>query len=169
MRYLRLTTPLVRARDLGLQGAKSDLVLDMCLQLKADVYIFGAQGQNYADVGKFRANGVEPYFQNYHHPEYHKPLLRAVPSVMSLAVLLKLLATAWTARRLLQRQLLHPNTLIRLLALWFLSVLGLMALLAWLIPADAAPRFEATLGVVLLVPLARLLAAPLALAWNRHR
>ena len=45
----------------------------MCLRLKADVYIFGAEGQNYADVDKFRAHGVEPFFQNYRHPVYRQP------------------------------------------------------------------------------------------------
>jgi hypothetical protein len=42
----------------------------MCRQLKADVYIFGSQGRDYADVGKFLAAGVEPYFQDYRHPTY---------------------------------------------------------------------------------------------------
>ena len=72
LRCLQLETAVIRASDYAFQGVKSDLVLDMCRQLKADTYIFGAQGQNYADVEKFRANGVEPYFQNYQHPEYRQ-------------------------------------------------------------------------------------------------
>ena len=42
----------------------------MCKKLRADKYIFGAQGRNYADVQKFIEFGVEPYFQDYRHPEY---------------------------------------------------------------------------------------------------
>jgi WbqC-like protein family len=72
MRCLQLETPVVRASECAFKGTKSDLVLDMCVKLKADVYIFGAQGQNYADVDKFRAQGVEPYFQNYRHPVYRQ-------------------------------------------------------------------------------------------------
>jgi hypothetical protein len=70
MKCLNLTTPIVKASDYSFQGVKSDQVLDMCLQLKADVYIFGAQGRNYADTDKFRARGIEPYFQEYCHPVY---------------------------------------------------------------------------------------------------
>jgi hypothetical protein len=72
MGCLKLETPIVKASDYAFQGTKSDLVLDMCLQLKADHYIFGAQGRNYADVGKFVASGVDPYFQDYQHPVYRQ-------------------------------------------------------------------------------------------------
>jgi hypothetical protein len=78
MRSLAIETPIVKASDYVFQGAKSELVLDMCRQLRADVYIFGAQGQDYADVNKFLAAGVTPYFQNYRHPIYrqlHGPFL----------------------------------------------------------------------------------------------
>jgi hypothetical protein len=69
---LGLNRPIVKASDYSFCGVKSDLVLDMCLQLKADVYIFGAQGRDYAEVDKFRASGVDPYFQAYRHPTYRQ-------------------------------------------------------------------------------------------------
>ena len=53
-------------------GAKSDLVLDMCRQMRADVYIFGAQGRDYADVESFRAGNVACHFQDYRHPTYRQ-------------------------------------------------------------------------------------------------
>jgi hypothetical protein len=71
-RHLDIATPIVIASDYEFKGAKSDLVLDMCVQLKADTYIFGAQGRDYADVESFRASGVEPYFQDYRHPQYRQ-------------------------------------------------------------------------------------------------
>jgi len=71
-RNLEIATPIVKASDYEFKGAKSDLVLDMCVQLKADTYIFGAQGRDYADVESFRASGVEPYFQDYRHPQYRQ-------------------------------------------------------------------------------------------------
>jgi hypothetical protein len=52
------------------RGAKSDLVLDMCRQLKADVYVFGAQGRDYADVASFDASHITCHFQDYRHPIY---------------------------------------------------------------------------------------------------
>jgi WbqC-like protein family len=72
MSCLGIQTPIVKASDYQFEGAKSDLVLDMCVKLGADVYVFGAQGQNYADVDKFRSRGVEPRFQQYNHPSYRQ-------------------------------------------------------------------------------------------------
>jgi hypothetical protein len=72
MRSLEIFTPIVKASEYAFQGVKSDLVLDMCVQLKADVYVFGAQGRDYADVESFRAARVVPYFQEYRHPQYRQ-------------------------------------------------------------------------------------------------
>jgi len=72
LRCLDIRTPIVKASEYQFEGAKSDLVLDMCIKLGADVYIFGAQGKNYADVGKFRSSGIEPHFQQYNCPSYRQ-------------------------------------------------------------------------------------------------
>lgn len=60
----------IKASDFNFKGAKSDLVLDMCLKLKAKKYIFGSQGKNYCDQESFKKNSIEVYFQNYIHPQY---------------------------------------------------------------------------------------------------
>lgn len=67
---LKINVKIFKASDFRFDGQKSDLVLDMCRQLEADIYIFGEQGKNYADVDSFANNGVTPYFQSYNHPEY---------------------------------------------------------------------------------------------------
>ncbi len=59
-----------RASELNFQGYKSELVLDMCKKLKADTYIFGALGRDYAEARKFAQAGIKIYFQDYKHPEY---------------------------------------------------------------------------------------------------
>lgn len=58
------------ASQFQFQGTKSDLVLDMCKQLGADVYIFGELGKGYADVEAFQKAGKEVIFQKYEHPVY---------------------------------------------------------------------------------------------------
>ncbi len=63
-------TRCLRASDFDFQGAKSELVLDMCRQLGATTYIFGALGRDYADEVAFERAGIELRFQNYHHPSY---------------------------------------------------------------------------------------------------
>jgi WbqC-like protein family len=70
LNVLNIDTPIVKASDYIFTGAKSDLVLDMCLKLGATDYIFGEQGKNYVNTGKFLKHGVTPYFQKYHHPTY---------------------------------------------------------------------------------------------------
>lgn len=70
MRELGLKIPVVYASDYHFRGVKSGLVLDMCKQLGATEYWFGAQGRDYADVEAFEAAGVKPHFQNYRHPTY---------------------------------------------------------------------------------------------------
>ena len=70
LRALNIKTPMVTATDFEFRGQKSDLVLDMCKQLGANTYIFGAQGRNYADVAAFAAAGIDARFQDYQHPTY---------------------------------------------------------------------------------------------------
>jgi hypothetical protein len=42
----------------------------MCRKCGATVYIFGAQGKDYADEAVFREAGIVPLFQDYRHPVY---------------------------------------------------------------------------------------------------
>ncbi len=105
----------------------------------------------------------------YKRPEYHDSLLAAVPWVLGTAAVLKILLAGWAFRAIYQRRLLEGSTLVRLLGLWLIGVLTLIALLGWLLPPELAPWYLVVLCVVLVLPLARLSLAPLALAWNRHR
>lgn len=72
LRQLGISTPIVRATQYDFEGKKSDLVLNMCLRLGADIYVFGALGRDYADVDAFLRAGVTPYFQDYKHPAYRQ-------------------------------------------------------------------------------------------------
>ena len=58
------------ASEFHFSGKKSDLVLDMCKCLEADVYIFGEQGKNYADIELFEKKDIKIVFQEYNHPVY---------------------------------------------------------------------------------------------------
>jgi hypothetical protein len=70
MECLKIDTPIVRASDYSFNGVGSDLVLDMCVELGADSYIFGKQGENYANVKAFKEVGIMINFQDYIHPVY---------------------------------------------------------------------------------------------------
>jgi len=72
MECLKIDTPIVKASDYNFEGIGSDLVLDMCVKLDADSYIFGEQGKNYADVKAFKEAEIVVEFQNYIHPIYRQ-------------------------------------------------------------------------------------------------
>lgn len=70
MEILDINVPIRSAGEWEFQGEKSDLVLDMCRQVGAHNYIFGAMGRDYAEMSSFEAAGISIHFQDYAHPVY---------------------------------------------------------------------------------------------------
>ncbi|HTY98205.1 MAG TPA: WbqC family protein [Rhodocyclaceae bacterium] len=67
---LGIKVPVRSAGEWDFGGEKSGLVLDMCRQVGASGYIFGALGRDYADQAAFAAAGIGLHFQDYRHPSY---------------------------------------------------------------------------------------------------
>jgi hypothetical protein len=103
------------------------------------------------------------------HPEQRAWFWALLPWALRLAVVLKLLAAGWALVRVRAAGLWPTRTVAALLGTWLLTAGCLFVLLSWLAPAERVPLHLLALGVVLIVPLARVLAAPLALEWTRHR
>ena len=78
-------------------------------------------------------------------------------------------AASWIAARLQSSRLLSDRALVMGAASWLVAVLALYGVLVWLVLGPLIPRYFLMLLAILGVPLARVSAAPLALAWNRHR
>lgn len=96
-------------------------------------------------------------------------LWMAFPSIVAVLVCVKLLAAAAIAVGLHEHRLLSGRTLITGAVCWDIAVFATYGLLAWIVPELIGWRYVLALVAILEVPLARLAAAPLALAWNRHR
>ena len=96
-------------------------------------------------------------------------LWNAFPWIVAVLVCFKLSAAAWVAMRLRDGRLLSDRTLVIGAACWDVSVFALYGLFVWLVPTLIIRSYFLALVAILEVPLARLSAAPLALAWNRHR
>jgi hypothetical protein len=77
----------------------------------------------------------------------------------------KVVAVGWACRKLLARGYATPGLLAALVAGWAIVVGALAGLAAWLFPGG----WLTFAGVVLVIPLATSLLAPVALAWDRHR
>jgi hypothetical protein len=89
--------------------------------------------------------------------------------ILVVLVCLKMSAVAWIATRLCDSGLLSDRALLAGASCWSLVVFALYGLLVWLVDSALFPRYVLLLMAILATPLARLSAAPLALAWNRHR
>lgn len=96
-------------------------------------------------------------------------LLFALPSILAILVACKLLAAGWIVIRLYDALLLDGRQLIAGAILWNAGVFALFGLLRSIFPSLLVRSDLLLLVAMLMVPLARLSAAPLALAWNRHR
>jgi len=102
-------------------------------------------------------------------PSARRALWNALPLVLAGLVGLKMSAAAWIATRLDRSRLLGARALVLGAACWVLAVLAIYGVLVWFFSTPFVARYELALIAILVVPLARISAAPLALAWNRHR
>jgi hypothetical protein len=105
----------------------------------------------------------------YRHPEIRDTIPTVLPTLLGVVVLCRLLLAAWALQQALRQGLLQPQTVARWAAGWVLLASVLFGLFAWAVPPELVPRYYLAYGVLFALPMARLAAAPLTLAWNRHR
>lgn len=67
LRFLEIDVEIVYASELGVTGAKTDLLVDICHKTGADKYISGKSGKDYLELGKF---DIPVEFQQFAHPCY---------------------------------------------------------------------------------------------------
>jgi hypothetical protein len=103
------------------------------------------------------------------HPEYYETARTAMPWIVAGLACLKLVLGALAIRALRRKRLVADWMLLMLAGIWLTAFVVLFGTVAWLVPTDVAPAYTLAPGVLLLLPLARLSAMPLALDWNRHR
>jgi hypothetical protein len=85
------------------------------------------------------------------------------------AVAIKLMLALGLTIRLVRRRIATPRFVTASLAAWTMMAIGSVILISRVLPDDHVPLLAIVVGVMLLMPLNRLAAAPLVLAWNRHR
>ena len=68
---LDISTPLVRSSQLQVEGARSQLVLNLCRAVGADTFLCGDGGsRGYLDLAAFQEAGIGVQYQNFRHPRY---------------------------------------------------------------------------------------------------
>jgi hypothetical protein len=90
------------------------------------------------------------------------------PLLIGLLVALKTAAAIWSVVHLHDRRLVSERVLIGSAAAWMVAVLTLYGVVVWWLDTPMFPGYKLALVAILVVPLARLAAAPLALSANRH-
>ena len=75
----------------------------------------------------------------------------------------------WVAVQLHDRKVLGARAIVMGAMSWLVAVAFVYGVLAWILASPVFPFYFVAAIAILLVPLARLSAAPLALAWSRHR
>jgi hypothetical protein len=67
---LGIATRCHRASELGVGGDRNERLLSLCRHFGATRYLSGNSAQDYLDVERFRAAGIEVAWQDYVHPTY---------------------------------------------------------------------------------------------------
>jgi hypothetical protein len=72
LRALNIATPLRYSSEMNIEGAKDELVLELCRAVGATVYISGPLGRNYLRPHLFERAGISVVYHDYLHPRYHQ-------------------------------------------------------------------------------------------------
>jgi hypothetical protein len=62
----------IRSSEMGVPGASSRRILDVCRALDADRYISGPSARSYLDEPAFAAAGIDLCYHHFDHPTYHQ-------------------------------------------------------------------------------------------------
>jgi hypothetical protein len=87
-RWLGLERRTVRASTLGIDGGRSERLLNICRHLGATRYLSGNAAKDYLDVGLFADAGIGVIWQDYRHPAYPQLHNAFVPFMSALDLLL---------------------------------------------------------------------------------
>jgi hypothetical protein len=91
MTWLEIDTSLVLASSLGLEGQRSDRIVDLCKKLGADTYLSGTgASRRYLDVEMFEREGIRVEWHAFDHPTYPQryPQLGFISHLSALDLLL---------------------------------------------------------------------------------
>ena len=78
---LELKTKIVFSSELGITEKKSELNLEICKSLNADIYLSGILGKNYLIEDDFEKNDIKIEYQNFQHPTYNQNNKTFVPNM----------------------------------------------------------------------------------------
>jgi hypothetical protein len=82
-----IKTQILFSSELGVEGTKSALILNLCKSLGATTYLSGSLGRNYLDCACFENENINLIYQDYHHPIYAQTYLGFEPYMAAIDLL----------------------------------------------------------------------------------
>lgn len=142
------------------------LVRNLCISLTGNVWLIKSTVIFGLVLMAIGGPGLQWFFR---HPRAQAEAWEALPLIAIALVMAKFAAAAVAASKLHARQVLADRTLIAWAAGWLAVVSVVYAAITWWFASPlTSAYFKATIAI-LFMPLARVLAAPLSMAWSRHR
>lgn len=87
MSELGIKLDIIKASTLDVCGSKSELLLDICKKMKADIYLSGPSGKDYLDIDLFKKNNIDVKFNEFKHPIYKQMWREFIPNLSILDLL----------------------------------------------------------------------------------
>lgn len=87
IKELNITTKTIFASELDISSTKSDLNLDICKKLDADVYLSGITGKTYLKEEDFEKSNIKIEYQNFKHPTYSQVYQPFIPNLATIDLL----------------------------------------------------------------------------------
>lgn len=89
MDVLHIHKPIVYMSALGVEGNKTELLINICQAVGADTYLSGIGGKRYMDLEAFAAAGIDLLWQEFAYPSYPQafPELGFIPDLSILDTL----------------------------------------------------------------------------------
>ena len=89
LRWFGISRPLVLSSTLGLEGQRTDRLVDLCRRVGASVYLSGSGGSvGYLEEEKFTAAGLRVTWQKFRHPVYPQRYTGFAPNLSALDMIL---------------------------------------------------------------------------------
>jgi hypothetical protein len=86
--WLGIRTRIERSSALGIQGERTDRLVQICSRFNATTYLSGDAAQDYLDVDLFAQHGIAVEWQRYTHPTYAQLHGDFVPYLSALDLIL---------------------------------------------------------------------------------
>lgn len=81
-KHLDINTPLIMASSLPVSGKRSELLANICKEVKATTYLSGPSGKDYLDFSFFQQNNIEVIYHSFKPEPY--PSQKFIPYLSTL-------------------------------------------------------------------------------------